>query len=82
MEKLWTGDARMKYPKQWIVMVNLEDNRETHKTMGEVHLVTLDEDEAYDTAIALGDSMGENMVIRGHNPVQSELGGFEIWEIL
>ena len=74
MEKILWSEAKMKYPEQWIVMVNLEDDKETRRTIGEIYLVTSDEDEAYDKAIALGDSMGKNMVIRGHNPYQSELG--------
>jgi len=79
MEKIWWGEVKMKYPEQWIVMVNLEDDIKTRKTMGEVYFISSDEDEAYEKAIALGDSMGKNMVVRGHNPYQSEIGGLELW---
>jgi len=80
MEKIWSGEARKKYPLQWIVMVNISDEEGTNKTMGEIYLVTPDKDEAYKKAIALGDSMGGRVVLRGHNPYQSELGGLEeVW---
>jgi mRNA interferase MazF len=82
MEKIWTGEVRIKYPLQWIVMVNLSHEKKGCKTMGEVYFVTSDQDEAYAKAKELGDTMGENMVIRGHNPYQSEIGGLNIWNSL
>ena len=77
MERMWTEDAKMKYPKQWIVLVNA--NREKgNKVVGDVFLVTDDVDEAYDKAIALGDSMGNNIVIEGFNDTR-RLGGLGLW---
>ena len=82
MGKLWTSEVAMKYPLQWIVMVNLSHEKEGCKTMGEIYLVTSDEDEAYDKAIELKkeNNMGKVTVFRGHNPYQSEIGGFTIWD--
>ena len=78
MERLWTGDVQMKYPKQWIVMVNLEDEPKTNKTYGEVYLVTPNKDEAYNKAIALGDSMGRRMVVEGFDDTP-QIGG--LWSL-
>ena len=77
MERLWCGEASMKYPKQWIVMVNMEDEPKTYKVIGDVYLVTSDKKEAYDKAIELGESMGRNMVIEGFDDTP-QIGGFEI----
>ena len=77
MERLWYGEAKMKYPKQWIVMVNMEDEPKTNKAYGDIYLVTPNEDEAYEKAIELGDSMGRNMVIAGFDDTP-QIGGFEI----
>jgi len=77
MERMWSGDARMKYRKQWVVMVNIIDEPETNKTIGDIYLVTSNADEAYDKAIELGNSMGENMVIEGFNDTP-QIGGLEL----
>jgi hypothetical protein len=77
MERLWSGDASMKYPKQWIVMVNIEDEPKTNKTIGDIYLVTPDVDEAYAKAKELGDSMGGKLVFEGFNDTP-QIGGLEI----
>ena len=77
MERLWAGDASMKYPKQWVVLVNMSYERDTHKHMGDVYLVTPDVDEAYAKAIALGDSMGKNMVVEGFDDTP-QIGGIKL----
>lgn len=77
MERLWYGEAKMKYPKQWIVLVNMEDEPKTNKAFGDVYLVTKDKKEAYAKAKALGDSMGENMVVAGFDDTP-QIGGLEI----
>jgi len=46
-EKLWISEVAMMYPKQWIVMVDLEDEKGTNKTFGVVHHVTSNKDEAH-----------------------------------
>lgn len=80
MERIWSEEAMMKYPKQWIVMVNIIDDRKTHKAMGEVYLVTPNQDEAYEKAIALGDSLGQKMVIEGFNDTP-QIGGLYLWDL-
>ncbi|MCL2087687.1 MAG: hypothetical protein FWH05_08870 [Oscillospiraceae bacterium] len=77
MERLWYGEAKMKYPKKWIVMVNIEDEPKTNKGYGDIYLVTPNKKEAYDKAIALGNSMGRNMVIEGFDDTP-QIGGLEI----
>ena len=77
MERMWFGDAMMKYPKQWIVMVNIKDEPETNKAIGDIYLVTPDVDEAYATAKALGRSMGRRAVFEGFNDTP-QIGGFTI----
>ncbi|MCL2087005.1 MAG: hypothetical protein FWH05_05365 [Oscillospiraceae bacterium] len=78
MERLWSGEASMKYPKQWIVMVNIEDEPKTNKTIGDIYLVTPDKKEAYTKAKELGDSMGEQFVFEGFNDTP-QIGGLELW---
>ena len=77
MERMWFGDAMMKYPKQWIVMVNITDEPGTNKAPGDIYLVTPDKKEAYATAKALGRSMGSLMVFEGFNDTP-QIGGFTI----
>ena len=77
MERMWFGDAMMKYPKQWIVMVNIADEPGTDKAPGDIYLVTPDKKEAYATAKALGKSMGSLMVFEGFNDTP-QIGGFTI----
>jgi hypothetical protein len=77
MERMWSGDAMMKYQNQWVVMVNIEDEPKTNKSIGDVYLVTQNEDEAYDEAIKIGRTMGVKMVIEGFNDTP-QIGGFEL----
>ena len=73
MERMWRADAKKKYPMQWIVMVNLTTEH-NNKTIGSIYLVTPSKKEAYDTAKALGDTMGKKMVIEGFNDTP-QIGG-------
>ena len=73
MERMWRADAKKKYPMQWIVMVNLT-TESSNKTIGDIYLVTPNKKEAYDTAKALGDTMGKKMVIEGFNDTP-QIGG-------
>lgn len=77
MERLWYGEAKMKYPKQWVVMVNIEDEPITNKTIGDIYLVTPNKKEAYAKAKELGDSMGETFVFEGFNDTP-QIGGLEL----
>ena len=76
MERLWTGDARMKYPKQWIVLVNIT-KEPGNKSFGDVYLVTSDKKKAYATAKSLGESMGEYTVFAGYDDTP-QIGGFTV----
>ena len=78
MERMWVGEAKMKYPKQWLVVVNLswEPN---NKMFGDILLVTPNEDEARAKVRALrktGD-MGKVMVVEGYSDAP-QIGGFVI----
>jgi hypothetical protein len=77
-EKIWSGKAATMYPKQWIVFVNMEYDKKTHKNMGIVHFTTSDKKEAYAKAKALGDTMGNTMVIEGFNDTP-QIGGLSLW---
>jgi hypothetical protein len=77
MERMWSGDAEMKYRKKWIVMVNIEDEPVTNKSIGDILFVTSDKKEAYAKAKEIGDSMGETMVVEGFNDTP-QIGGFEL----
>ena len=78
MERMWSREVSMKYPKQWIVLVNLSDEPKTNKTIGDVFLVTSSKKEAYSKAISLGDSMGKRMVVEGFDDTP-QIGGLELW---
>lgn len=78
MERMWSSDASMKYPKQWIVMVNLFNEPKTNKVIGDVYLITQDKKEAYSTAKSLGESMGRLMVVEGFDD-SPQIGGFTIY---
>jgi hypothetical protein len=58
--------------------VNIYDDTKSHKAIGDIYLVTPDKNEAYDKAIALGDSMGETMVFEGFNDTP-QVGGINVW---
>jgi hypothetical protein len=76
MERLWIDKVRMKYPKQWIVLVNIAYGPE-NKSFGDVYLVTSDKKKAYATAKSLGESMGEYTVIAGYDDTP-QIGGFTV----
>ena len=63
VQKIWSEEAYMQYPKQWIVFVEMEYDPETYKYMGFVHSVLDNKDEAYEMARGLNKSM----VIEGFN---------------
>ncbi|MDR0220349.1 MAG: hypothetical protein LBI54_02965 [Lachnospiraceae bacterium] len=78
MERMWVQEAKHKYPKQWIVAVNLEWEPK-NKLIGDIFMVTPDEDEAYDKLMELDESgeMGEVMVKRGYDDTP-QIGGLTI----
>jgi hypothetical protein len=66
-QKIWSEEAFMKYPKQWIVFTEMEYDPQTYKHMGVVHYVTPDKCEAYEVARTLGRSRGNTGVMEGFN---------------
>ena len=77
MERMWSGEVSMKYPKQWIVLVNLSWEK-NNRVMGDIYYITASEDEAYAKAKELGDSMGDLLVVEGFDDTP-QIGGFELW---
>ena len=77
-KKIWSEEAYMLYPKQWIVFVEMEDDPNTHKKMGIVHFVTQDKNEAYEKAMSLGSAMGKTGVMEGFNDTP-QIGGLSLW---
>ena len=77
MERMWSREVSMKYPKQWVVLVNLswEIN---NKVMGDIFFITSNEDEAYAKAREIGASLGRNMVVEGFDDTP-QIGGLELW---
>ena len=73
MERMWSAEAKKKYPRQWIVMVNL--CWEPHnKAVGDVYFISTNKQEAYNTAKALGRTMGKKTVFEGFNDTP-QIGG-------
>jgi len=77
MERMWSGDAEMKYPKQWIVMVNIS-TEPNNRAIGDIFLVTPNKKEAYAKAKEIGNSMGGRLVFEGFNDTP-RIGGLELW---
>ena len=78
MERLWVGEAKIKYPKQWLVAVNLSWESD-NKVFGDIFLVTPNEDEAHAKVRTLRKtgSMGKVMVVEGYNDAP-QIGGFSL----
>ncbi|MCL2221016.1 MAG: hypothetical protein FWC20_01645 [Oscillospiraceae bacterium] len=74
--KLWTSDVMMMYPKQWVVMTQLEQQLKPLKIFGTVHFVTDNKDEAYKTSKAVRESgdFGKVMVVEGWDDTP-QIGG-------
>ena len=68
MERMWLGEARVKYPKQWIVAVNIVYG-DKNKAYGDIYMVTLDKAEAYTKAAELkkAGNMGKVAASEGFN---------------
>ena len=77
MERMWSGEAMMKYPMQWVVMVNIEDEPVTNKSIGDIFLVTPSKKEAYAKVKEIGKTMGDSMVVEGFNSTP-QIGGLEL----
>lgn len=79
MERLWLGEARKKYPNQWIIAVNIVYD-EKNKAYGDIYFVTSDKDEAYSKAFELktAGNMGKVSVTEGVSDVP-QIGGLMAW---
>ena len=79
MERMWLGDARSKYPNQWIVAVNVTYG-EKSKAYGDIYLVTPDKEKAYAKATALKKvgSVGKVSVTEGPSD-SPQIGGLIAW---
>jgi hypothetical protein len=78
MERMWVLEAAHKYPKQWLVAVNLSDEP-NNRVIGDIYFVTPDKKEAYAKAIEIDNKgdMGETMVLEGYNDTP-QIGGLTI----
>ena len=78
MERMWLGDARLKYPNMWIVAINISWG-DKNKAYGDIYLVTPSKGEAYAIAIELNDKgeMGNVTVTEGVNDIRF-VGGLEV----
>jgi hypothetical protein len=78
MERMWVLEAAHKYPKQWLVAVNLAWES-GNKAIGDIFMVTANKDEAYDKVMELKNSgeMGKVMVVQGYDDTP-QIGGLTI----
>jgi hypothetical protein len=78
MERMWVLEAAHKYPKQWIVAVNLSTEPECRE-IGDIFLVTPDKNEAYAKCkeIRQRGDMGEVAVVPGYDD-RPQIGGLTV----
>jgi hypothetical protein len=79
MERMWVQEAAHKYPKQWLVAVNLVWEQPGNRLIGDIFMVTDDEDEAHSKVRELRNSgeMGKVMVAQGYDDTP-QIGGLTI----
>jgi uncharacterized protein YfaP (DUF2135 family) len=79
MERMWTQEAAHKYPKQWLVAVNLVWEQPGNRLIGDIFMVTPNKDEAYRKEMELINSgdMGEVTVVEGYDDTP-QIGGLTI----
>ncbi|MCL2048966.1 MAG: hypothetical protein FWG87_09585 [Defluviitaleaceae bacterium] len=79
-EKLWCEDVAMMYPRQWVVLADMEDEPKTFKAFGAVYFVTPNKNEAYDVCRELRNTNGMDyaMIVEGFNDTP-QIGGLELW---
>jgi hypothetical protein len=78
MERMWTQEAAHKYPKQWLVAVNITWEPGS-KSIGDIFMITPNKAEAYDKVMELRNSgdMCEVAVVRGYDDTP-QIGGLTI----
>jgi len=77
LERLWLGEARLKYPNKWIVAVNVKWE-EKCKAIGDIFLITPDADFAYKKAIELKKSGKMGKVAVTGDDDTPHVGGLEV----
>jgi len=79
-EKIKAGKVMMMYPKQWVVMTELEDQLKPFTVLGHVHYVTDDEDEARKVLreIRAKEGAGKAMLVEGWDDTP-QIGGLGLW---
>ena len=79
-EKQWTGDVMMMYPKQWVILTDLERKNDPYKVSGYVHFITSDENEARLILkdIRASKGAGYATVVEGFDDTP-QIGGLELW---
>jgi hypothetical protein len=79
-EKLFTGEVAMMYPKQWVVMTELESQTNPYKLVGVVHYVSPNEDDARSVLRSLraDENSGRSCIVEGWNDTP-QIGGLELW---
>ena len=78
MERMWLGEARLRYWNSWIVAVNIRREDE-NKAYGDIYFVTKSRDEAYQKARELinAGNMGDVSVIESDGD-KRYVGGLEV----
>ncbi|MDR0220048.1 MAG: hypothetical protein LBI54_01430 [Lachnospiraceae bacterium] len=78
MERMWVQEAANKYPKQWLVAVNITWEPGS-KAIGDIFMVTPNKTEAYSKTRELRSSgdMGEVSVVEGYDDTP-QIGGLTI----
>jgi len=80
MERMFFGDAVMKYPKQWIVLVNVAwEGPKKSRVCGDLYMVTPDRNEALAVMKELdkAGTFGQVDVFEGFDDTP-QIGGFRI----
>jgi len=80
MERVWMGEARMSYPKQWIIAVNAEMEK-YNKLCAEVYKVvdTLDEALSLRNNLEAEQTWGRVVITKGFDDTP-RIGGIRIYE--
>jgi len=77
MQRVPFVDLPMMYPKQWILLVNLQKEPTRHCSSGEVYWVSEQKDEIHAERRRLGDAMGRTMIVEGFDDTP-RIGGL-LW---
>ncbi|MDR2167903.1 MAG: hypothetical protein LBE35_08670 [Clostridiales bacterium] len=77
-ERVWTQEVMMRYPKKWIVMVNVDwDGTGRNMLFGSIYAIKDTWDEAFDLKKSLEGSMEKVSIVEGYNDMP-QIGGLYI----